>query len=119
MSWVFWDVTLCFCVSRRLEGTVLLHRKQSSSLRGQCKDTADLATHGHITLVDFQLDAQNSCLFTYNTFIKILYTFRALPCLSSGGLHRNCIYAASGIVTLCRRLSRAPVKKELLRVRRV
>ena len=23
----------------------------------------------HITLVDRQLDAQNSCLFTYNTFI--------------------------------------------------
>jgi hypothetical protein len=35
-----------------------------------------------ITLVDLQLDAQNSCLFTYlyNTFIKILYMFRALPC---------------------------------------
>jgi len=30
-------------------------------------------------LVDFQLDAQNSYLFTYNTFIKILYMFRALP----------------------------------------
>jgi hypothetical protein len=28
-----------------------------------------------ITLVDLQLDAQNSCLFTYNTFIKILYMF--------------------------------------------
>jgi hypothetical protein len=55
-----------------------------------------------ITLVDFQLDAQNSCLFTYNTFIKILYMFRALPCLSSGGLRRNCVYAASGIATLCR-----------------
>ena len=39
-------------------------------------------------------------LFTYNTFIKILYMFQALPCLSSGGLRRNCIYAASGIVTL-------------------
>jgi len=53
-----------------------------------------------ITLVDFQLDAQNSYLFIYNTFIKILYMFRALPCASSGGLRRNCIYAASGIVTL-------------------
>jgi len=51
------------------------------------------------TLVDFQLDAQNSYLFTHNTFIKILYIFRALPC-SSSGLRRNCIYAASGIVTL-------------------
>jgi hypothetical protein len=28
---------------------------------------------------DLQLDAQNSCLFTYNTFIKLLYMFRALP----------------------------------------
>jgi hypothetical protein len=28
--------------------------------------------------------------------------FRALPSSSSGGLRRNCIYAASGIVTLCR-----------------
>jgi len=60
----------------------------------------------------FQLDAQNSYLFTYNTFIKILYMFRALLCLSSGSLRRNCIYAASGIVTLCRWLSCAPVKKE-------
>jgi hypothetical protein len=45
-----------------------------------------------LTLVDLQLDAQNSYLFTYNTFIKILYMFRALPCSSSGGLCRNCIY---------------------------
>ena len=52
------------------------------------------------TLVDLQLDAQNSYLFTYNTFIKILYMFRALPCSSSGGIRRNCINAASGIVTL-------------------
>ena len=60
-----------------------------------------LTVHGSITLVN-QLDAKNSYLFTYNAFIKILYMFRALPCLSSGGLRRNCIYAASGIVTLCR-----------------
>ena len=52
------------------------------------------------TLVDLQLDAQNSYLFACNTFIKILYMFRALPCSSSGGLRRNCIYAASGIVTM-------------------
>ena len=61
-----------------------------------------LNTVYELTLVDFQLDAQNSYLFTYNTFIKILYTFRALPCSSSGGLRRNCIYAAYGIVTVCR-----------------
>jgi len=42
-----------------------------------------------LTLVDFQLDAQNSYLFTYNTFIKILYMFRALTCSSSGGLRRR------------------------------
>jgi len=72
-----------------------------------------LTVHHSITLVDIQLDAQNSCLFTYNTFIKILYMFRALPCSSSGGLRHNCIYATSGIVTLCRWLSCAPVKKEL------
>jgi len=28
-------------------------------------------------LVDLQLDAQNYYLFLYNTFIKILYMFRA------------------------------------------
>ena len=73
-----------------------------------------LTVHHSVTLVDLQLDALNSYLFTYNTFIKILYMFRALPCSSSGGLRRNCIYAASGIVTHCRWLSCAPVKKELL-----
>jgi len=30
---------------------------------------------------DLQLDALNYCLFTYNTFIKILYMFRALTLL--------------------------------------
>jgi hypothetical protein len=56
--------------------------------------------HLSITLVNFQLDAQNCYLFIYNTFIKILYMFRALPFSSSGGLRRNCIYAASVIVIL-------------------
>jgi hypothetical protein len=32
-----------------------------------------VTVHRIITLVDLQLDAQNSHLFTYNTFIKILY----------------------------------------------
>jgi hypothetical protein len=64
-----------------------------------------------LTLVDLQLDTQNSYLFTYNTFIKILYMFRALPRSSSGGLCHNCIYAASGIVTVCRWLSCAPVNR--------
>jgi len=72
-----------------------------------------LTVHPSITLVDLQFDAQNSYLFTYNTFIKIHYMFRALLCSSSGGLRRNFIYAASGIVTVCRWLSCAPVMKEL------
>ena len=38
--------------------------------------------------------------------------FRALPCSSSGGLRCNGICAASGIVTLCKWMSCAPVKKE-------
>jgi len=41
------------------------------------------------TLVSFLLDAQNYLfiyLFIYNTFIKILYMFRAVRCSSSGGL---------------------------------
>ena len=54
------------------------------------------------TLVDFQLYAQNSYIYIYiyiyiyNTFIKILYMFRALPCSSSGGLRRNCIQGVPG-----------------------
>ena len=61
-----------------------------------------LTVHRSTTLVDFQLDAQNSYLFIYNTFIKIIHMFRALPCSSPASLRRTCIYAASGIVTLCR-----------------
>jgi len=61
-----------------------------------------LTVHRSITLFDLQIDAQNSYLFTYNKFNKILYMFRALPCSSSGGLRSNFMYAASGIVTLCR-----------------
>jgi len=71
-----------------------------------------LTVHRSITLADLQLDTQNSYLFSYNTFIKILYMFQALPCSSSEDLRRNCVYAASGIVTVCRWLSCAPVKKE-------
>jgi len=61
-----------------------------------------------------KLDAQNSCLFTYNTFIKLLYMFWALPGSSSGGLRHNCIYAVSGIVTVCRWLSCAKAQDSLL-----
>ena len=37
--------------------------------------------------------------------------FQALPCSSSGGLRRNCLYAASGIVTLLH-VSRAAVSSQ-------
>jgi hypothetical protein len=39
-----------------------------------------LTMHRNMTLVDLHLDVQSFYLFTYNTFIKILYMFRALPC---------------------------------------
>jgi len=77
-----------------------------------------LTVHRSITLVNFQLDAQNSYLFTYNTFIKILYMFQALPCSSSGGLRRNCIYPASGIVR-CQRLHIYNYNVDLLKMSRV
>jgi len=48
-----------------------------------------LTMHHSITLVNFQLDAQNSYLFICNKFIKILYIFQALPCSSAGGLLLN------------------------------
>jgi len=38
------------------------------------------------TLVSLQPDPQIRYLFIYNTFIKILYIFRAVRCSSSGGL---------------------------------
>jgi hypothetical protein len=58
--------------------------------------------HRSITLVDLQPDAQNSYLFTYNTFIKILYMFRALPCSSLGGLRRNCILEDFNKYIICK-----------------
>jgi len=39
-----------------------------------------------IALVNFHIDTKILYLFTYNTFIKILYMFRAVHCSSSGGL---------------------------------
>jgi hypothetical protein len=66
-----------------------------------------LTVHRSITLVDLQLDAQNSYLFTYNTFIKILYMFRALLCFFLTGaqdshLHRVTIPEAAYIELLRR-----------------
>jgi len=45
-------------------------------------------------------------------YLYILHLLKSSTCVSSsGGLRRNCIYAASGIVTVCRWLFCAPVKK--------
>jgi hypothetical protein len=41
-------------------------------------------------------------------YIKYLEMFRAILCSSSGG--QNCIFTASGIVTLCKRPYSAPVE---------
>jgi len=54
-----------------------------------------LTVHRSVILFDFQIDAQNSNLFTYNTFIKILYMSRALPCRQTpeeSDVTRGCIY---------------------------
>jgi hypothetical protein len=88
---------LLHCLQTRTVSTPV-----SFVLKPQYIDDWLTVQHRSITLFDLQLDAQNSYSFTYNTFIKILYMFRALPCSTSGGLRRNCIYAASGFVTLCR-----------------
>ena len=78
-----------------------------------------LTVHRSITLVDLQLDAQYSYLFTYNTFIKILYMFRALTCSPSGGLHRNYIcslwYRRSPQVTvLCTGAQHSHLQRETI-----
>jgi hypothetical protein len=90
----------------RALGSSARHRRKRFTVHHLRNDYQDVffydwltVLHHVITSGDLQLDAQNSYLFTYNTFIKILYMFRTLPCSSSGGLRRNCIYAASGIVT--------------------
>ena len=88
-----------------MEGTVFACAPSSLSSAVETRHSLEAVRYcrqQYITLFDLQIDAQNSCLFTYNTFIKILYMFRALPCSSSGGPRRKCIHAASGIVTLCR-----------------
>ena len=105
LSIVLFIVTILLSCSTKCKN-ILRHRVLKKKC---CKKTINrgnvdnwLTVPRITSLVDFELDAQYSYLFTYNTFIKILYMFRALPCSFSGGLRRNCIYAASGIVTLCR-----------------
>ena len=48
-------------------------------------------------MFDLQLDAQNSYLFTYNTFIKILYMFRPLTGAQDSHLQRVTIPEAAHI----------------------
>jgi hypothetical protein len=61
------------------------HKSLENFLQQKIVDDWLTALHRSITLVNFQLDAQNSYLFIYNTFIKILYMLQALPLSSSGG----------------------------------
>jgi hypothetical protein len=98
----YYSVASCWFFLWDLHYDARIHEYQVTNLDGW------LTVHRSITLIVFQLDAQNSYLFIYNIFIKILYMFRALPC-SSSGLRRNFIHAASGTVTFCRWLSCAPV----------
>jgi hypothetical protein len=52
--------------------------------------------------VNFQPYAQNSLLiYIYNTFIKILYMFRAVCCSPSEGL--NCIYKLNSVALVWER----------------
>jgi len=60
-----------------------------------------LTMHRSITLVDLHLDAQNSYLFTYNTFIKILYMFEYYSA------HLQEVYVV--IVYICSHLQRVTI----------
>jgi hypothetical protein len=53
----------------------------------------------------------NSFILQYMYYIKYLDMFRAILCSSSGG--QNCIFTASGIVTLCEWPCSAPVESGL------
>jgi hypothetical protein len=54
-----------------------------------------------------------------HVYLHIIHLLKSSTCFEHYHAHlqdvlrRNCIYAASGIVTLCRSLSRAPVRKVL------
>jgi hypothetical protein len=61
---------------------LVVRKKKKKEIKRRTNLDDWLTVQRSITLIDFQLDAQNSYLFTYNTFIKILYMFRALPCSS-------------------------------------
>jgi hypothetical protein len=84
---------------------ILIHIQQDARLHSlffALHVSGGTTTTVSTALVDIQLDAPNSYLFIHNIFIKIFYMFRPLTCSSAGGLRCKCIYAASGIVTLCR-----------------
>jgi len=69
-----------------------------------------LTVHRSTTLVDFQLDAQNSYLFiyVYNTFIKILRPCIVVqPWLISNFMHKILIYLYMCIIHLLKSSDRA------------
>jgi hypothetical protein len=79
------NVSENFTFERRPETLNNLKIININNIKSLCRNVNDwLSVHNSINLVDFQLDAQNSYLFIYNAFLKILYMFRALPCSSSG-----------------------------------
>jgi len=82
------------------------------------KGRSDRALYGvsetvsYITLVDLQLDAK------ILIYLHIIHLLKSSTCFEHYPAHLQevyvviCIYAASGIITLCTWLSCAPVKKE-------
>ena len=64
------------------------YRIQLSSERTRFVD--DWLTVNHSITFYHQLDAQTSCLFTFNTLIKILYIFRAYSPGYEQGMLETC-----------------------------
>jgi len=60
-----------------------------------------LTAHYNITLVELQLDAQNSCLFTYNTFINVLYVNKPEFCASIWSSAKVIALYGAENLTLC------------------
>jgi hypothetical protein len=71
-----------------------------------------LTVYRSITLVDLQLEAQNSYLFTYNTFINSSTCFEHYPAFLQE-VHVVTVYMQSPVSSLSALC--APVNKKLLR----
>ena len=82
---IIWQLSLKFTLDTvTLECTVCPTRYRTRHFFNNSNTNEDIATkfeQEYVPWFDLQLDALNSCLFTYNTFIKLLYMFRALTLL--------------------------------------